>query len=76
MSAAPPSEVFRANLRECGYEMTGEIGDLETWIPPPTLTSHVFYVTARDSVTYVGMKETHRDMSFERALELVGKNEE
>ncbi len=76
MSVAPPSEVFRASLRERGYELSGEIGNHETWCAPSTLRSHVFYISKRDEVTYVGTKKVYRDLSFSEAAKLVGKDEE
>jgi len=75
VSVAPPDEVFRAALRESGYEMTGEIGNCETWTPPSLSLieggGHVFYVRAGGTVTYVAAKQTRNDLSFEEATSLI-----
>jgi hypothetical protein len=68
---------FRTKLRGCGYEMTGEIGNLETWTPPTEKLvaegGHVFYVSVRNVVTYVTSTLVTRELPFSRAMGLVGK---
>jgi hypothetical protein len=69
-------EEFRSKLLGSGYEMTGEIGNLETWTPSTEKWSseggHVFYVSVRNVVTYVSSTVVIVGIQPSRAMGLVG----